>query len=61
MTGRREGRSAREPHGCHWCGIAQRGHGRQWTEAAGWHPWTPPTDNQIKGRMRDRRGRPPAP
>lgn len=39
------------PNGCQHCGIEARSHGRQWTEAAGWHAWTAPTQQQIKNRM----------
>jgi hypothetical protein len=42
-------------NGCRWCGIDQRGHGRQWTDEAGWHPWTAPTQEQAKARMQARR------
>lgn len=44
-----------DPNGCRHCGIAERGHARQWTEAAGWHQWQPPTNAQIKARMKARR------
>ncbi|MFD3955921.1 MULTISPECIES: hypothetical protein [Streptomyces] len=47
--------TAPNPMGCHWCGIDQRTHGRQWTPDAGWHTWTQPTQEQIKNRMRARR------
>lgn len=43
------------PMGCAECGIDQRGHGRQHTQAAGWHMWQQPTQQQIKQRMRARR------
>ncbi|MEU6979617.1 hypothetical protein [Streptomyces sp. NPDC046371] len=43
------------PNGCHWCGINQRSHGRQYSEESGWHAWTQPTDAQIKARMQARR------
>lgn len=43
------------PMGCAACGIDRRSHGRQYTEAAGWHPWKPPTQKQIKERMAARR------
>ena len=43
------------PNGCAHCGIAKRVHYQQWTEAAGWHQWTRPSDEQIKARMRKRR------
>ncbi|MEV0379766.1 hypothetical protein [Nonomuraea sp. NPDC050643] len=44
-----------QPSGCRWCGLAQRGHCQRWTRAAGWHGWTPPTQDQIKQRMKARR------
>lgn len=28
---------------------------QRWTQAAGWHPWTEPTDAQRLARMRARR------
>jgi hypothetical protein len=43
------------PMGCAECGIDQRGHGRQYTPAAGWHAWQQPTRDQIKTRMQARR------
>jgi len=47
--------SEHPPSGCHWCDRGQRVHARQYVEAAGYHEWTPPTDRQIKDRMRVRR------
>ncbi|WP_214317075.1 hypothetical protein [Nonomuraea sediminis] len=44
-----------QPSGCRWCGIAQLGHFQRWTRLAGWHGWTPPTQDQIKERMKARR------
>lgn len=44
-----------DPNACRWCGIARRGHGRQWTDQAGWHQWEQPTQDQIKARMLARR------
>ncbi|MFD8529448.1 hypothetical protein ACFV0L_18710 [Streptosporangium canum] len=44
-----------QPNGCRWCGIAQRDHYQRWTRLAGWHGWTPPTQDQIKHRMKARR------
>lgn len=44
-----------DPNGCGRCGIPKDRHGRQWTLSAGWHPWTRPTDEQIKERMLRRR------
>ncbi|MFF6844633.1 hypothetical protein ACFY8X_38585 [Streptomyces tanashiensis] len=46
---------AGDPNGCHWCGINQRTHARQYTEQPGWHTWTQPTNAQIKARMLARR------
>ncbi|MET8864653.1 hypothetical protein ABZW11_17085 [Nonomuraea sp. NPDC004580] len=43
------------PSGCAHCGIEQRHHFQRWTDAAGWHSYTPPTQQQIKDRMRARR------
>jgi hypothetical protein len=43
------------PSGCRHCGVPARTHYRRWTEAAGWHGYTAPTDAQIKARMNDRR------
>lgn len=44
------------PSGCHWCDRGQRVHARQYVGGpGGWHEWTPPTDRQIKDRMRVRR------
>jgi hypothetical protein len=43
------------PSGCHWCGVDRREHAQRWTEAAGWHGWTAPTQQQIKDRMLARR------
>jgi len=45
------------PNGCRWCGIDQRGHARQWHDAAGWHTWEQPTQQQISDRMTARRAR----
>lgn len=46
---------AAEPNGCRHCGAAQRFHCQRWTDAAGWHTWTEPTDEQRKARMLARR------
>ena len=43
------------PSGCHWCDRGQRVHARQYVGGVGYHEWTPPTDRQIKDRMRVRR------
>lgn len=43
------------PHGCGHCGIPERVHSRQWTEAAGWHQWAAPSNAQILARMKARR------
>ncbi|MFF2612294.1 hypothetical protein [Kitasatospora sp. NPDC058046] len=39
---------------CRHCPLLERGHARQWTEAAGWHPWTPPAEQQLRDRARAR-------
>ncbi len=44
-----------EPSACAWCGIAQRGHGRQYADAVGWHGWEQPSQEQILARMKARR------
>lgn len=44
-----------EPSACTWCGIARRGHGRQYADAAGWHGWEQPSQEQILARMKARR------
>lgn len=44
-----------EPSACTWCGIARRGHGKQFADAVGWHAWAAPSDAQILARMRARR------
>jgi len=43
------------PSGCFWCDRSQRNHARQYVSGVGYHEWTPPTDRQIKDRMRIRR------
>lgn len=43
------------PNGCQHCDLDQRGHAQQWKPPVGWHKWTPPTQDQIKARMRARR------
>ncbi|WP_431781778.1 hypothetical protein [Streptomyces chumphonensis] len=43
------------PSGCGWCGIPERGHGRQWRAEPGWHAWAAPPQEQILARMRERR------
>ncbi|MCX5000896.1 hypothetical protein [Streptomyces longwoodensis] len=48
-------KSTLNPNGCRWCGIDQRGHGRQHTAPVGWHAWEQPTQDQIKQRMKARR------
>lgn len=40
---------------CQHCHLAEREHGRQYTELVGWHQWTAPTPEQTKGRMQARR------
>jgi hypothetical protein len=44
-----------EPSACTWCGIAQRPHGRQFADAAGWHAWAQPSQEQMLARMKARR------
>jgi hypothetical protein len=44
-----------DPNGCRYCGIGEQVHARQWIEESGWHAWEPPTDEQIKDRMKARR------
>ena len=44
-----------EPSACTWCGIARRGHGRQYADAAEWHEWERPSQEQILARMKARR------
>lgn len=44
-----------EPSACTWCGIARRGHGRQYADAVGWHAWEQPSQEQILARMKARR------
>jgi hypothetical protein len=43
------------PSGCRHCGVEQRDHFQRWTPEAGWHGYTPPTQQQIKDRMNARR------
>ncbi|MEV7140706.1 hypothetical protein [Streptomyces tauricus] len=43
------------PSACTWCGIERRGHGRQYADAAGWHAWERPSQEQILARMQARR------
>jgi hypothetical protein len=44
-----------EPSACTWCGIAERGHARQYADAAGWHVWAQPSQEQVLARMKARR------
>lgn len=44
-----------EPSACRWCGIARRGHGRQYADAVGYHVWVWPSQEQILARMKARR------
>lgn len=46
--------------GCQHCGAPKRlpdgtPHAQRWTDTAGWHGWTAPTQVQIKTRMLARR------
>jgi hypothetical protein len=43
------------PSACRHCGVERREHAQRWTEDAGWHVWTAPTQQQIKDRMKARR------
>lgn len=47
--------SRAEVGSCRHCHLTEQAHGRQHTDLAGWHPWTAPTSEQIKGRMLARR------
>ncbi|MEE1812646.1 hypothetical protein [Streptomyces sp. BE133] len=40
------------PDSCRHCGLDRRSHTQQWTTDAGWHTWTPSTQDQILARMR---------
>ncbi len=42
------------PSACCHCGIGEREHMQRWTAGIGWHQWTPPTQDQIKTRLRQR-------
>ena len=44
-----------EPSACTWCGIAERGHARQYADAVGYHAWAQPSQEQILARMKARR------
>lgn len=44
-----------EPSACTWCGIAERGHARQYADAVGWHTWAQPSQEQMLARMKARR------
>ncbi|MFF1444179.1 hypothetical protein [Streptomyces sp. NPDC058295] len=41
--------------GCRWCGITKQEHMQRWSRTAGWHVWTPLTQEQILARMLARR------
>ena len=43
------------PNGCGWCGVDKPDHLQRWTTGVGWHTWSPPTQTEIKNRMRARR------
>ncbi|RAJ53778.1 hypothetical protein K388_05565 [Streptomyces sp. KhCrAH-43] len=47
--------STPSPNGCRHCGLDLREHMQRWKPGAGRHQWTPPTQDQIKTRMRVRR------
>lgn len=42
-------------NGCRWCGREQRTHTVEWDDAAGYHRWVAPTDEQRMERIRSRR------
>lgn len=46
-----------QPGACRYCPHTERDHMQRWTNTdnIGWHKWTPPTQDQIKDRMRARR------
>ncbi|MEU9947046.1 hypothetical protein [Streptomyces sp. NPDC047939] len=46
---------APSPNACRHCGLDLREHMQRWKTGVGWHKWTPPTQDQIKTRMRARR------
>jgi hypothetical protein len=48
-------RAIAEPSACRHCDIPYREHYQQWTQAAGRHQWTAPTDSQMLARMLARR------
>lgn len=48
------------PNGCAHCGITEHHHAQRWTQDAGWHKWTPPTDAQRLERMRARNPKTPS-
>lgn len=51
------------PSGCRWCGVDDRGHYQRYSDVyratertpVGWHFYEPPTQHQIRTRMRARR------
>jgi hypothetical protein len=43
-----------EPSACRHCGVTKREHMQRWTTGIGWHQHTPPSQAQIKARMRAR-------
>ena len=44
-----------DPDGCRHCGQPKRDHMQRWTDQAGWHKWTEPSDEQRLKRMKARR------
>ncbi|GAA4946275.1 hypothetical protein HD597_006788 [Nonomuraea thailandensis] len=44
-----------QPSGCRWCGLAQYDHFQRWSREVGFHRYAPPTQDQIKQRMKARR------
>lgn len=44
-----------EPSACRHCDRPRQEHFQRWAAEAGWHKWTPPTQEQILARMKARR------
>lgn len=47
--------AAPSPNACRHCGLDLYEHMQRWKTGVGWHKWTPPTQDQIKARMKARR------
>lgn len=43
------------PFGCRECAVPKDWHGWRWADSVGPHPWSRPTERQIKNRMQVRR------